>query len=220
MTDRKYTGITPDDDRDIQVINDFAALNGPGSRDAGDHSSNLWAEARSLLRDIIFAGAIALFIIFFVVRPVRVEGESMLPKLEDRDRIFVNQYIYPLREWMGDEAPIHRGDIVVLYFPNDPSKSYIKRVIGLPGEEVRIEKGKVYINGVLYPEKYIADQYFSNETLTSVQVKEHHYFVMGDHRNNSYDSRNWGLVPERYIYGKAIFRYYPFTPFERVGKIE
>ncbi|MFN7949194.1 MAG: signal peptidase I [Blastocatellia bacterium] len=218
MRDRKYIGILPDDDPDIQVISDLSAPN-PG-HGSGNGSSSLWAEARSLLRDILFAGAIALFIIFFVVRPVRVEGESMLPRLEDRDRIFVNQFIYPLREWMGDETPIRRGDIVVLYFPNDPSKSYIKRVIGLPGEEVRIEKGKVYINGVYYPEPYIADRYFSNETLSSVTVKEHHYFVMGDHRNNSYDSRNWGLVPEKYIYGKAIFRYYPFVPLEHIGRLE
>lgn len=215
MRERKYIGIAPDDDQDIQIITDLLL---PRTAESG--ASTLWAEARSLLRDIIFAGAIALFIIFFVVRPVRVEGESMLPKLEDRDRIFVNQFIYPLREWMEDREPIKRGDIVVLYFPNDPSKSYIKRVIGLPGEEIRIEKGRVYINGVYYTEPYLDERYLSNETLTSVQVREHHYFVMGDHRNNSYDSRNWGLVPEKYIYGKAIFRYYPCVPFSRVGSIE
>lgn len=217
MRERKYIGIAPEDDPDIQVIADLSA---PVSGRGAGGSGTLWAEARSLLRDVLFAGAIALFIIFFVVRPVRVEGESMLPKLQDRDRIFVNQFIYPLREWMGDEAPIRRGDIVVLYFPNDPSKSYIKRVVGLPGEEVRIEKGRVYINGVYYEEPYLSDKYLSSETITSVQVREHHYFVMGDHRNNSYDSRNWGLVPEKYIYGKAIFRYYPFVPFSHVGVIE
>jgi signal peptidase I len=217
MNQTRYPGILPDDDKDIQTIADLAS---PRTAVATAPASNLWNEVRSLLRDILIAGLIALFIIFFVVRPVRVEGESMQPRLEDRDRIFVNQFIYPLREWRGDAQPIKRGDIVVLYFPNDPSKSYIKRVIGLPGEEIRIEKGRVYINGIYHPEPYLSDKYISAETITSVQVTDHHYFVMGDHRNNSYDSRNWGLVPEKYIYGKAIFRYYPLLPFERFGAIE
>jgi signal peptidase I len=121
---------------------------------------------------------------------------------------------------MDDQEPIKRGDIVVLYFPNDPSKSYIKRVVGLPGEEIRIEKGRVYINGVYYPEPYLDERYLSNETLVSKIIPPHHYYVMGDHRNNSYDSRNWDFVPEKYIYGQAIFRYYPFVPFSRVGVIE
>ncbi|MFN0121821.1 MAG: signal peptidase I [Blastocatellia bacterium] len=207
----QYPGITADDDKDIHVISDLTA-----PRHGAGGSGPLWSEVRSLLRDIFFAGVIALFIILFVVRPVRVEGESMLPRLHDRDRIFVNQFIYPLREWMGDVAPIRHGDIVVLYFPYDPSKSYIKRVIGLPGEEVRIEKGRVYINGVLQDEKYLGEAGFSSETLASTIVREHHYFVMGDNRGNSYDSRAWGQVPERYIYGKAIFRYFP----NRIGALD
>ena len=138
--ENKYPGISPDDDRDIQIIEDLA------SHSDAALSGGVWAETRSLLRDIFFAIVIAVLIVVFVVQPVRVEGESMKPTLFDRDRIFVNKFIYPLREWFGDERPIRRGDIVVLLYPEDPSKSYIKRVIGLPGETVQIEAGRVFIN--------------------------------------------------------------------------
>lgn len=212
----KFVGIAPDDDSDIRVIEDISS-----TRVAGSDSGDLWGELRSLLRDVIFAGVIAILIVGFVVQPVRVEGQSMMPKLHDQDRIFVNKFIYPLREWIGDKEPIKRGDIVVLLYPDDPSKSYIKRVVGLPGEEVNVENGKLYINGMQIDEPYLDSEYISSDSMPgSVHVKEHHYFVMGDNRRNSSDSRYWGLVPEKYIYGKAIFRYYPFTPIERVGAIE
>jgi len=212
----KFVGIAPDDDNDIRIIEDISS-----TRAAGSDSGDLWGELRSLLRDVIFAGVIAILIVGFVVQPVRVEGQSMMPKLHDQDRIFVNKFIYPLREWIGDKEPIKRGDIVVLLYPDDPSKSYIKRVVGLPGEEVNVENGKLYINGAQTDEPYLDSEYISSDSMPgSVHVKEHHYFVMGDNRRNSSDSRYWGLVPEKYIYGKAIFRYYPFTPIERVGAIE
>lgn len=212
----KFVGIAPDDDNDIRIIEDISS-----TRAAGSDSGDLWGELRSLLRDVIFAGVIAILIVGFVVQPVRVEGQSMMPKLHDQDRIFVNKFIYPLREWIGDKEPIKRGDIVVLLYPDDPSKSYIKRVVGLPGEEVNVENGKLYINGAQAAEPYLDSEYISSDSMPgSVHVKEHHYFVMGDNRRNSSDSRYWGLVPEKYIYGKAIFRYYPFTPIERVGAIE
>lgn len=211
MKKEKYPGITPDDDGDIRVIDDLGAWrNGQGE------GGGLWYEAKSLLRDIFFAGIIAVLIVVFIVQPVRVEGQSMMPRLHDQDRIFVNKFIYPLREWLGDREPIKRGDIVVLLYPEDPSKSYIKRVVGLPGEEVNVENGKLYINGVQIDEPYLDAEYLSQDTMGPTRVKEHHYFVMGDNRRNSSDSRYWGLVPEKYIYGKAIFRYYP----ERVGKID
>jgi signal peptidase I len=181
----------------------------------------LWSELRSLLRDVLFAAVIALLIVGFVVQPVRVEGQSMMPKLHDQDRIFVNKFIYPLREWIGDKEPIKRGDIVVLLYPDDPSKSYIKRVVGLPGEEVNVDNGKLYIDGKQIDEPYLDSGYLSSDSMPGpVHVKDHHYFVLGDNRRNSSDSRYWGLVPEKYIYGKAIFRYYPFTPVERIGAIE
>jgi signal peptidase I len=215
MKESKYLGIAPDDDNDIRVIHDLALLPGAESSATG-----LWAEARSLIRDVIFAGVIAILIVVFVVQPVRVEGQSMMPKLQDQDRIFVNKFIYPLREWLGDKQPIKRGDIVVLLYPEDPSKSYIKRVVGLPGEKITIEDGKLYINDVLQQEPYLSPEYLSRDSRLTWEVKAHHYFVMGDNRRNSSDSRYWGLVPEKYIYGKAIFRYYPFLPFEHVGSLD
>jgi signal peptidase I len=212
----KNIGIKVDDDNDIRVIEDLSELdNGEGG------SNSLWNELRSLFRDILFAGVIAILIVVFVIQPVRVEGQSMMPKLQDQDRIFVNKFIYPLREWLGDKEPIKRGDIVVLLFPNDPSKSYIKRVVGLPGELVEIQDGKVQIDGKRIDEYYLDAKNLSHDTTHQpVKVTDHHYFVMGDNRGNSSDSRSWGLVPEKYIYGKAVFRYYPFMPFERVGKID
>jgi signal peptidase I len=215
MRKEKYPGITPDDDGDIRVIDDLGAW-----RNGYADSGGLWYEAKSLLRDIFFAGVIAVLIVVFIIQPVRVEGQSMMPRLHDQDRIFVNKFIYPLREWLGDREPIKRGDIVVLLYPEDPSKSYIKRVVGLPGEEVNIENGKLYINGIQVDEPYLDPEYLSQDTTGPTRVKEHHYFVMGDNRRNSSDSRYWGLVPEKYIYGKAIFRYYPFMPYERVGKLD
>lgn len=212
----KFVGITPDDDNDIKVIEDISAL-----RSASEGQGNLWYELRSLLRDIVFAGVIAILIVVFVIQPVRVEGQSMMPKLHDQDRIFVNKFLYPLREWLGDKEPIKRGDIVVLLYPEDPSKSYIKRVVGLPGERVEIEDGKLFINGAQIDESYLDPAYLSTDSTNGpVEVKAHHYFVMGDNRRNSSDSRYWGLVPEKYIYGQAVFRYYPFSPFERVGRIK
>ena len=205
INESQFVGIRAEDDQDIRVVHDLLMPHGPA-----EESKSLWAEARSLMRDVFIAILIATFIVFFLVRPVRVEGESMKPKLQDRDRIFVNQIVYPLREWSGDKQPIKRGDIVVLYYPRDPSKSYIKRVIGLPGEDINIEGGKLYINGVLQNEPYLPPEAISeyHRPPTTEHVDEHHYFVMGDNRNYSSDSRDWKLVPERYIYGKAMFRYY------------
>ncbi|MBI3951229.1 MAG: signal peptidase I [Acidobacteria bacterium] len=168
-----------------------------------DDGRAFWEEAKSFVRDLLFSVLVAVLVIVFVVQPVRVEGTSMLPHLHDGERIFVNKFIYRFDR-------IERDDIVVFWYPNDPDKSFIKRVIGLPGETVSIREGVVYIDGQPLDESYIDSPYHHRyENMPSTFVKNHYYFVMGDNRDASNDSRQWGLVPEKYIYGKAIFRYWP-----------
>ncbi len=107
---------------------------------------------------------------------------------------------------------VYRGDIVVFWYPDDPSKSYIKRVIGLPGDRVEIIDGRVNVNGRDLQESYLDPQLnVARPNRPPVYVKPGYYFVMGDNRDNSSDSRIWGLVPKKYIYGKALFRYWPLT---------
>jgi signal peptidase I len=192
-----FGGIHINDDKDIQI-----------HRPEDASRSNLWAEGRLLFRDLVFALMIAALVVVFVVQPVKVEGTSMLPRLHDGERIFVNKLIYyDEYRW----APkIERGDIVVFWYPNDPTKSYIKRVIGLPGEIVEVREGTVYINGSVLEEKYLdPGENASSASQNAVKVKLNYYFVMGDNRDNSSDSRSWGLVPKKYIYGKALLRYWP-----------
>ena len=192
-----FGGIHVDDDKDIQIHVPDEASRG-----------SLWVEARLLLRDLIFALMIAALVVVFIVQPVKVEGTSMLPRLHDGERIFVNKLIYyDEYRW----APrIERGDIVVFWFPDDPSKSYIKRVVGLPGDTVDIEGGIVRVNGQEMDETYLDAKFnLSHRSQAPIYVKPNYYFVMGDNRDNSSDSRIWGLVPKKYIYGKALFRYWP-----------
>jgi signal peptidase I len=175
---------------------------------ARESRQGLWSEGFKLLRDIFLI--IIVFILFgvFFVQPVVVEGTSMLPQLHDGERLLVNKMVYYKIQSVS-WGHIERGDIVVFWYPNDPDKSYVKRVIGLPGEIVEIRSGKVFVDGKELNEDYLDKEY--NQTLPSAppkKVDEHHYFVMGDNRDNSSDSRYWGLVPEKYIYGKAFFRYW------------
>lgn len=192
-----FGGVHVNDDKDIEI-----------HRPEDASRTSLWVEARLLLRDLVFALMIAALVVVFIVQPVKVEGTSMLPRLHDGERIFVNKLIYyDEYRW----APrIERGDIVVFWFPDDPSKSYIKRVVGLPGDTVEIREGNVLINGSMLEEKYLdPKENLSTRSQTPVYVKPNYYFVMGDNRDNSSDSRSWGLVPKKYIYGKALLRYWP-----------
>ena len=162
----------------------------------------VWEELRGWLRDIFFAALTSILIVIFIIQPVKVEGTSMEPKLEPQDRIFVNKFVYHFSE-------IQRGDIVVFWYPKDSSKSFIKRVVGLPGETVEIRSGGVLINGRSLEEPYVPPEYFDYKSSDPEIVSPGHYFVLGDHRNSSNDSRTWGLVPERNIFGEAVFRYWP-----------
>jgi signal peptidase I len=160
-------------------------------------------------RDLLVSLAISAFIIIFLYQPVKVEGVSMMPGLEDQERIFVNKFVY---HW----EPIQRGDIVVFRYPRDTSKSYIKRVIGVAGDRIRIENGQVYVNGEALDEDYVPSDYADARSYDEVIVPEHTYFVLGDHRTMSSDSREFGPVNERYIYGKAVFGYWPM---EKLGRL-
>ncbi len=163
----------------------------------------------SLLRDVILALFLAVFLVVFLYQPVRVEGTSMMPGLHDQEHIFINKFTYKFNS-------IERGDTVVFWFPLDRSKVYIKRVIGLPGDTVQVDRGEVVLNGKHLDEPYVPDEYRDHVSVSSFRIPPDQYFVLGDHRSSSNDSRNWGTVERRFIYGKAVFVYWPV---ERMGTL-
>jgi len=163
------------------------------------------------LRDLLLAILIAAVVIIFVYQPVKVEGTSMMPALADQERIFVNKFMY--RFGLGE---IERGDLVVFYVPGEGDRSYIKRVIGLPGDVVEIDRGTVLVNGRPLREEYVPPEYRDHSSAPARRVEPNHFYVLGDRRISSNDSRNWGLVPRHSIYGKAVFVYWPL---ERLGPV-
>jgi signal peptidase I len=163
------------------------------------------------LRDLSLSVAIALVVILFLYQPVKVEGTSMMPSLVDQERVFINKFVYRLG--IGD---VQRGDTVVFWYPGDPTKSYIKRVIGLPGDTIEVRDGMVFLNGRPQDEPYVPAEFRDHASVALLKVPEDHYYVMGDHRSSSNDSRSWGAVPRAAIYGKAVFVYWPLT---RMGSL-
>jgi signal peptidase I len=154
------------------------------------------------MRDLIFSAAASVLIITFLYQPVRVEGTSMLPRLVDQDRLFINKFVYHFQA-------IEPGDVVVFHYPRDPQKSYIKRIIAVPGDRLRIDRGRVYVNGKLLSEPYIPEEYRDTRSQDAMVIPSDEYFVMGDHRSISSDSREFGPVKRDLIYGKAAFVYWP-----------
>ncbi|HXZ79310.1 MAG TPA: signal peptidase I [Terriglobales bacterium] len=154
------------------------------------------------VRDVLISLLISTFIIVFLYQPVKVEGTSMMPGLDDQERIFINKFVYRF-------GSIERGDIVVFQYPRDLSKRYIKRVIGLAGDRVRIDDGKVYVNGQSLDEPYVPAEYADLRSMPEITVPANSYFLLGDHRTSSNDSRDFGPVPGQFIYGKAVFVYWP-----------
>ena len=155
-------------------------------------------------KTLVSAAVYATLIVTFGFQVARVEGQSMVPTLEDQDRLIVNKLAYRL----GDPQV---GDIVMLYYPEDPDKSFVKRVIGEEHDTLRSVNGRVYRNDVLLNDDFIPDQYRSEDSWGPTVVPKGYYFVMGDHRNNSYDSRTWGVVPKKYIIGKVQIRWWPMN---------
>ncbi len=193
--------VTSDRSRDISLA----------ERPASVHS--LRSEIRVWTRDLLIAIGLALVIIVFLYQPVKVEGTSMAPLLSDQERIFINKFVYRFE-------PIQRGDVVVFWYPLDRSKSFIKRVIGLPGETVEIRQGVVYVNGKAVAEPYVPQKYEDLSDFGPVRVPKDSYFVMGDHRVSSNDSRVFGPVASRYIYGRAVFAYWPVDHFGSLSTTE
>lgn len=169
--------------------------------------SDILRTLRTWMRDLFFCVLVSFFIILFVYQPVKVEGGSMEPGLEDQERIFINKLVYRLES-------IERGDIIVFRYPRDTHKSFIKRVIGLPGDHIRIAYGHVFVNGNELQEPYVPSDYLDARSFSEIVVPNNAYFVLGDHRSMSNDSRDFGPVMRGYIYGKAVFGYWPM---EKLG---
>jgi signal peptidase I len=169
----------------------------------------------SWIRDLTFSVLIAVVLIVFIYQPVKVEGTSMMPTLVNDERIFINKFTYKFG--LGE---IERGDTVVFWYPGDTTKSYIKRVIGLPGDRIRIDGGQVYVNGQALMEDYVPEEYRDRVSwprpVEDRMIPQGEYFVLGDHRSSSSDSRTWGYVPRAAIYGKAVFVYWPLG---RLGRL-
>ena len=159
-------------------------------------------EVWSAVQTLVSAAVYATLIVTFGVQVARVDGLSMAPTLEDHDRLIVNKLVYEL----GDPRP---GDIVMLYYPINPEKMFVKRVIAKEGDTVRIVDGRVYVNDIPLHDDYVPAEFRSHDDYGPQVIQQGYYFVMGDHRNNSSDSRHWGPVPKKYIVGKVKVRWWP-----------
>jgi signal peptidase I len=171
------------------------AASGPKAGSSGEYR---W----KWLREMVISLGISLFIIVFLYQPVKVEGTSMMPGLADQERIFINKYAYRL-------GSIERGDVVVFRYPGDTSKNYIKRIVGIPGDRIEIFHGNVEVNGGQLEEPYVPAQFRDTRSMGEMVVPVDSYFVLGDHRNLSSDSRDFGMVEREAIFGKAVFAYWP-----------
>jgi signal peptidase I len=144
------------------------------------------------------------FIVTFVLQVARVEGQAMAPTLADQDRVIVNKLAYQRGE-------PRVGDIVMMYYPLNPQKTFVKRVVGEEGDQIRVVRGTVYRNDVQMNDSFVPVSFKSHDSWGPQVVPEGYYFVMGDHRNNSSDSRHWGFVPKKYIVGKVQCRWWPVS---------
>jgi signal peptidase I len=185
------------------IVQPDLRLTSPGFRFA-----QLKEELVAWVKTLLSAAVYAVLIVTFGFQVARVEGQSMAPTLEDQDRLIVNKLVYRIGE-------PRRGDIVMLYYPLNPDKSFVKRVIAEEGDTVRIVDGRVYVNDIPLKDDYVSSEYRSHDDWGPQVIPEGYYFVMGDHRNNSSDSRHWGMVPKRYIIGKVQLRWWP-VPTARV----
>lgn len=167
----------------------------------------------SFIQSILITVLLAFLLRFFLIQPFIVEGSSMEPNFHDQQYIIIDKLSYRLRD-------PKRGEVIVFHPPNDPSQNYIKRIIGLPGETVRIDNGDVYVNEVKLDESYLGDQNHNTEQLRfrePVILEADEYFVMGDNRNHSSDSREWGELTKQNIEGRTWFIALPFADFHFIS---
>jgi signal peptidase I len=165
-------------------------------------ASRVGEELFAWLKTLASAAVYATLIVTFGFQVARVEGQSMAPTLADQDRLIVNKLAYRI-------GTPQVGDIVMLYYPLNPDKSFVKRVIAEEGDQIRIVDGRVFRNDVPINDDYVPSEFRSHDDYGPQVVPQGYYFVMGDHRNNSSDSRHWGFVPKKYIIGKVQLRWWP-----------
>ena len=194
-------------DRGTSLTEDLVAV-GAGSALVVHRLNVLKDELVAWFKTLASAAVYATLIVTFGFQVARVEGQSMAPTLADQDRLIVNKLAYRIGE-------PRRGDIVMLYYPINPDKSFVKRVIAEEGEDVRIVDGIVYVNDVPMNDDFVPEEFKSHDDYATQRIPDGYYFVMGDHRNNSSDSRHWGMVPKKYIIGKVQLRWWPI-PHARV----
>ena len=181
--------------------------------------------AREYFESICVAVILALFVRTFIVQAFKIPTGSMENNLLIGDHLLVNKFVFAptmtrLEETLLPIDPVRRGDIIVFKYPEEPERDFIKRVIGLPGETIELRKKRVYINDMLFGEPYVhylvppdedgAGDFDVRVQYGPVTVPPGHYFMMGDNRDNSQDSRYWGFLPQAYVKGKALFVYFSF----------
>jgi signal peptidase I len=189
----------------LAIVEPSSAAPAVRTPDTVDHMSawkRMGQEIVAAAQTLLSAAVYATLIVTFGVQVARVDGLSMAPTLEDHDRLIVNKLVYEL----GEPRP---GDIVMLYYPLNPEKMFVKRVIAREGDTVRIVDGRVYVNDIPLHDEYVPAEFRSHDDWGPQVIQQGYYFVMGDHRNNSSDSRHWGPVPKKYIVGKVKVRWWP-----------
>jgi len=184
--------------------------NGIEVQDLNAQKTNWKAEILDIVKVFIISLVIVVPIRYFIVQPFIVRGASMEPNFKNRDYLIVDEVSYRFRE-------PQRGEAIIFRYPRDPKQYFIKRIIGLPGETVEIKNGKIKIFSPDRPDGHILEEPYLNSynlyPALTTNLNKNQYFVLGDNRNFSYDSRGWGPLDRKFIIGKAVFRAWPVTKF-------